>query len=422
MDWQVLGDEERLPSAPAENEPRARRAWARLWRWLLLGLLLVATLGAAVVWQARQREEELRADLEATIEREARAQLFGVAAQAREFADPAAPQIWRERYAALFHPQQSDLPPAVTRLALQEGRALVDVTWPGAPTPIIEQRAYRVVGGAWRRSPLPLEAWEAAGTRRTTHFSIQANAADLAAFSDDPALRLNLERLRSRVVTYWPDAWADFFLAITVQPQELSGPVLFIDAQKLLVNSPDLALVDPAAPLPREAQVRLAITTAVVEWLATPESLRRPFFGDRSGRFLETPDEGVNNWWALWRILQAAEARHWALDSAQRRLLRNAWRAELAGTWPDPFAGPLPLSPEGTDPAARRRWLAVSLLVERQIEIGDVGTPGRLATILATYPTGSFQPGPFFAALIGGSEDNVEQLSRPYILTLEPDP
>jgi hypothetical protein len=425
MDWRVLGEEEGLPSLPGEEEPRAGRVLARLWPWLLLLLVLGLALGAAVVWQARQREARLHADLAAIVEEEARAQAFGVPEQASTLADPLAPESWRQRYGLLFREERTPLRPEIAEMEFEEERALLTVTWPEARTPITERRAYRLVDGAWRRAPLPLQAWEPAGEQSTDHFLLRADAADLEALTGDPALRLNLERLRGRVVTYWPHTWKDFFLTVTAQPQELSGPVYFADAQKLFVNSPPLALADPTSPLPWKAQYRLAVTSAVVEWLTTPEWLRQPFTESNDGLEALLPEEeqGLRNWVALWRILQQAEARQWALDGEQRVALRNGWREELGGVWPEPFAGPLPLDPDAADPEARRRWMAVSLLVERQIQIEGIHVPGRLATVLLDYPArNDFQVGQFFGVLIGGSANNVEQLSRDYILTPEPLP
>lgn len=417
LDWRVEG--ESSPSDP--NPPKLPRPSPRWGRILLVALLLILVTGAALLaGQARARETELRAELTQLIAEEARAQAFGQWEQGAWLVDPAASSTWRGRYAALYErPRSLPVLPFVQEITWGDQRVTVQVTWPTSIThPLTETRAYRLVEGTWRRTPRDdIVRTRTLREHSSAHFRLRGEE-EVAALLDDRDLRLSLEALRARVVTYWPDTWGDYFLTLHAEPQELSPPVYFSDAQKLYINRPSIALLDPASPLPAKAQYRLAVTTAVVQWLTTPDWMRDP----ETRSILTLPQPGqppTGDWIALYRILQQAEARHWALDGAQRRDLRNAWRTELAGTWPDPFQPFLDIDPDAADPEVRQRWLALTLVIERQIALNGPEVIGRMARTLVAYPPDEFSVPSFFQALVGGSSSDLEQLFREYVLTPE---
>lgn len=421
IEWDVLDGEqnEGLGEPQQEGPQGAGIIW---WRWLLLLFAVVLAVIIWLAWQSQNGDQKLRADLNAVLQEEIHAQASGFTARAADLADPRASQSWFARYVDLFRRPYlvSDLP-IIQDIIWNNSNVVALIEWPQSQAPIIEQRAYRLVNSRWRRTPLPssfIEPTTPKEERRTTYFMLRGAAHDMATMTDNAELRLNLEPLRSRVITYWPNTWDSFFLVINIEAQELSPAVYFMDAQKLYINRYELVPFDPSSPLSRKGQYRLAVIQAVVEWLTTPDWMRdkeiRNAQTELPAKFAASKD-----WLILYRLLQEAEARHWALDGSQRRELRNAWRAELAGEWSDPFAGALPLSPDVATPEERKRWLMLNLLIERQITLEGIGTAGRLATSMQDYLPQDFSHKYFFQSIIGGSTDEFETIIREYVLGTE---
>ena len=420
IEWDVLDDDRRLPIGTPKDEGPSPSRWREWWRLLLLLLVVAVGIGALMEWQTRQREQQIRADLMIVLEEEARSQAFAFRERAADLADPRSPYTWYERYVELFRtPRTLKNPPLIQEMVWDNWRVDVEVTWPDSPTSVVEQRAYRFVNGVWRRTPrTDIVLAESIREKKTTFFELRGGEEDMTAMEEDRDLRLNLEALRARVVTYWPQTWKDYFLILNIEPQELSPPVYFKDAQKLYINRPSLAQIDPFSPLPRKAQYRLAVITAVIQWLTDPE-WARSLEANIGTNELPSDLAARNDWMALILILQQTEARQWALHGWERRDLRNAWREELGGVWPNPFEGPLSLNPNKATPEERKRWLAITLLIEQRVVVGGVETIGRLAQTLHNYPTEGFRISNFFEALIGGSVHDVEAIYGDYVLTPE---
>lgn len=421
LEWDVLdGDKNEGLGEPQQEGPQgAGIIW---WRWLLLLFVIVLAVIIWLGWQSQVRDQQLRTDLNVVLQEEIYAQASGFTGRAADLADPGVSQSWFARYVDLFRrPYSVSKFPIIQDIILNNSIIITLVEWPQSQAAVIEQRAYRLVNSRWRRTPLPSSFIEPATPkeeRRTTYFMLRGAAQDMATMTDDPELRLNLEALRSRVVTYWPNTWDSFFLVLNIEPQELSPAVYFMDAQKLYINRYELVPFDPSSPLSRKGQYRLAVIQAVVEWLTTPSLLR-----DKEIRNAQTelPAEfaASKDWIILYRLLQQAEARYWALDGSQRRELRNAWRAELAGEWSDPFAGALPFNPDLATPEERKRWLILNLLIERQIALKAIGTAGRLATSVQGYLPQDFNMIHFFQGVIGAEIDEFERITSEYVLGTE---
>ena len=420
IEWEILDSDNQLPTGRIEEVDPPPSRWGRMWRWLLLLLLVVIGALGALQWQTWQQEEQIKADLMVVLKEEARSQAFGFPQRAADLADPRSPTTWYERYVDLFRvarPLRDS--PIIEEMVWDNWRADVEVTWPNAPNTIVEQRSYRLVNGVWRRTPLiNMSAPEAVREKRTTFFLLQGGNEELTAIEEDRDLRLNLEALRARVVTYWPETWKDYLLTLYIEPQELSPPVYFNDAQKLYINRVNLAQIDAFSPLPRKAQYRLAIVTAVVQWLTNPQWARELPTNISSN---ELPAEVLprNDWLAVMTILQEIEARHWALHGWERRNLRNIWREELGGVWPNPFNGQLPINLHKASEEERKRGLAITLLIEQKVAQEGINTVGQVAQLLYTYPSDQFVVGDFFETIMGHSIDELEAIYGPYVLQPE---
>lgn len=420
LEWDVLDEDQKEGLGKSQQEgPRRGVRW---WRWLLLLCGIVVGVISWLGWQSQERDQQVRTDLNLVLQEEIHAQASGFTGRAADLADPRASQNWFARYVDLFRrPYYVPDSPIIQDIVWDNLTVMATVEWPQRQPPVVEQRAYRLVNSRWRRTPLPsslIKPAEPKEERRTTFFMLRGAAQDIATMTDDPALRLNLEGLRSRVVTYWSETWDSFFLVVNIEPQELSPPVYFMDAQKLYINRHELVPYDPSSPLSHKGQYRLAVIEAAIEWLTTPDWMR-----DKEIRNAQTElppaFAASKDWIILYRLLQQAEARHWGLDGSQRRDIRNAWRAELAGEWSDPFAGALPLSPDFATPEERKRWLILNLLIERQIALEGIGTPGRLATAAQGYLPEELSLKQFFQEIIGASGDELEGMTREYVLEVE---
>ncbi len=405
LDWRVA---EQLPDDPTTDDVPAvttRRPGNRV---VLVGALLVLVIVVSgLSYTYRQRDVALRSDLSTYILDETRAQAAGDVSLAEAYADPNAPEGWYAHYASQFR-STATLPALVVQDVRLAGElAEVDVAWQTTP-PYMQHRAYRSVNGQWRRTPLVV-ATEPITDTRTPYFVITGPVPVVNDLTNTPGLQLNLEALRGRIVTYWgDDIWDAYLLTVAVYPSDLAPAVEFSDARRLHINTPTLTPFDPASPLSPQSQYRLTVTDAVVKWLTTPQWVRDLQLGNTT---MSPADVAASHdWMVMLDLLQQAEARQWVLNDAERRAVRNAWRAELNHQWVDPFTARLPLTNTPATYDARLRWVMVNLMIERQITVGGPEMVGRLAQMLKSYPSVYFDPATFFRAIAGGTPDVPQQM------------
>jgi hypothetical protein len=195
MEWQVK--ENGNAPLPARSTKLIRSRRPAGWVWLVVGLLVIVTLGGALWWRVQQQGENLRASITETIHQEARVLGGQDMTEAEALIDPHAPVDWRWSYlqaTSLLRPPSTL--PTVQEIRLDdEGMlALVQVAVPRPEgelydrlEPIVEQRAYRLIEGAWRRTPLPLDQAEM-DEQRTHHFVLHGPATVLAELNSDGIL------------------------------------------------------------------------------------------------------------------------------------------------------------------------------------------------------------------------------------------
>jgi hypothetical protein len=403
LDWQV---EEEIPQEPLSEE--SPRQWRIDWRGVAIILAIITVTTAIVLGALRYREEQLRVELNAVIQREATTMSYGIADATLAFADPSAPPQWMNGYTSIYNQPASLPPPTIQQVALRDTIATAEVLWATTP-PLLEPRAYRLVDGEWRRTPLfiPQTPADELEDLRTTHFALVGPVSTVNDLATTPGLQLNLEGLRRRVATYWQETWDEYFLTVRVYPAEFAPAVHYSDARNLHVNSVNLTPFNPALPLSPQSQYRIGVTEGVVKWLTTPEWVRQLRLSEMTT--MSAADiEASHDWFVMLDLLQAAEARHWALSESEVNALRAYWRTEIGNQWVDPFTAPLPEAGRAWDEAESQRYAMINLLLERQIAVGDVGTIGRLAGILQEYPPVYFSAEQFFSALIGGSPSDVQ--------------
>lgn len=443
MDWQVLEDEwdARPEQEEAQAPPRPAR-WRRRVAWLFALVALAASLSAGVVaWRVREQETQLRADLVAVMDAELRSQSFGLDDEIPRFADPDAPEAWQEQYRRLwearptfsstflffgFQSWAADDLPAIRAVTLADDgqRAVVEVGWP-ANAAVAQQRAYRLVGGRWRRTPLVAEHdSETAITRRVNpRLAVWGQPSDFAPLLEDDRLRLEGDGFRQQLLDHWGDAlMREGALTVTLQPQEFAGPIadsfspFEANEYGVQVNAPALAVTFPEMPLSSRSQYNLAVTSAMaytlIDW--------QPWF--------EQFDQADDTAFMLFLSLPQAEARRWVLDADERRTLRNWWRAEMGGEWSSILSFPVGPDNPGNEAGERAfiedevrpyvlRW---HLFTEFLVERGYIQSPGHLAQEIDRQPM--MDTTVLLAALTGRSWRDLEAEARDYVLTPEPPP
>lgn len=437
LEWQVLGDAGApLPTEPEPDE-RVRRPWLP-WLLVFLGALALGAgaSGATLVWRAQQQQERLRADLLAVVEAETQAQAFGLTEQIGQLVDPRAPEAWRLRYATLFEPREWGgramwlvpntlvrwRPPAVrptvrgVTLNTEGSRAVIEVVWQDRAE-VVEQRAYRLVRGSWRRTPLRDESvvgppWH---QTHTPHFHLRAHPSEFGQGGDEAALLLALEGLRDHMATSWPAPLGDTMpptLTLTLEPQEFEPVVINVREDELIINPMDLTPFHAALPLSMASQRRIGIANQVN--LLLVQSLEPQISG-------LTPNE-FQPYLYLFFFLPESDTALWLLEDGERRALRNAWREELKGAWQSPI-GPFDPELDENDPASVDNlltWIiSTRLFVEQLREQGYMDTPGDLAHTFLERPDRSFEA--TLLALTGLDRATLETLARDYALTAEPE-
>jgi hypothetical protein len=286
---------------------------------------------------------------------------------------------------------------------------------PNVPDPaareVVERRAYRLVNGQWRRTPLPVEEVEEKEQLQTAHFVLIAPPDDLAALTSDPALRLDLEEMWQHIDANWPRQWlADSLIYLNVEPDEMAFLIgSQTNERTILVNSPRFAAskIFLDSPLSLQAQYRLRVTTEVIRRL-TMGQIGTGIFGEMAFTFRGILDQ-----------LQEAEARHAALTDEERRAQRNHWREQLDGAWVSPFTDPgyraIVYTPTQAEQRERQR-LAMAFVLEYLVETEGVEVLGRMAHEMART-----RPG--FATLCeqvtGLTGTELEARVREYVATVE---
>ncbi len=325
LEWEVLEEEDaRLPAPVAAGRGRfGRAAWLR---WLALLLALIALASAGVWWQARQQQQALRADLTEVLAVEAQLKALGEWEQGKPLLDPDAPLAWKNAYLYyLSLPKSLPGTPLLREVAVDEARMVATVTvgWPapeGSTTrEVAEQRAYRLVGGMWRRTPLYPDD-EALEEVRSGHFVLRAEPAERLALQN-AAWRFDPEGLRAHLAEQWPAAWLETRpITIVVQRAEF-GTVIQQSASRrtLLLNSPRLSYLVTSEPLSSAAYYRLQMTDNLILKMVP---VHRPEGMDEAGAARVA---------LLQRQLQWAEARAWALDEGESAGAAQPVARHLAG-------------------------------------------------------------------------------------------
>jgi hypothetical protein len=410
LSWHVEADEARRRPrsgpAPVDVEgPEGGRDWRPL--ALAAGAILLALAG--LVWRVGQQTEQERAALTTALGDHVVAEAKAMAARrvqdAPALLDPAPPPAWAQRYLRLFaaesvnpfnelcgvygvgwHPNTAR--PAVTLVDLQESpagrRAVVRLTW-STGSAATELRAYREVAGAWRRTPLT-DAEMTRGAIREVQvgpWHVSGPDGDVRALTtaegpgvDFALLDQRVQAVRAALVVDRPgDAWVASPSAdgrIVVRPTELEMPVIEGPEPYVVVNSPDMALVNPDGPLSAAALYRLALVTGAVNARYGEQAAAVPF-----GPF-------------------------WALDDAESKAVRNRMREVLAGAWQSQFKpDEASAIPDLAEPAAYQSWqrgcISDDLLMQQLLATGRVASLAELIERLnlggvAAFLTLSGQP------------------------------
>jgi hypothetical protein len=428
LKWKVSENEG--DTLPCVEEEQARPDPRRSVRLLLLLLLLLVGAAGGGLWWARQQEQQqetaLHRDLMGAIEAEARALAARDVAQAMALLDPEVPTLWQVRYLnerylieRIRQPDALGIP-ALLSVNLDDAGTLatVEVGWPdprgdgeGAEPAreVVERRAYRLLDGSWRRTPLHLEGL-AREERRTEHTVLIAPPADLALLADDPALRVDFEALWQHLETHWPrDGLIEPPLYIEVDPQEFDFLVPSATSRTVRVNSPHLVLrqlTDSDSPLSAKAQYRLLLTEYIM-WLVS------------ANWYAGLPETVASDFNTLSGALRAAEARRWTLTEEERATLRNQWREVLGRERCSPLDGDFLGRGLTQLTQGECRNASLQLLLEHIADTEEPGVFGRLAAEMATAEPGTADVITVFERATGRSREELEARAREYAATVE---
>ncbi|MDQ4078329.1 MAG: hypothetical protein M3220_19040 [Chloroflexota bacterium] len=243
IEWKVL-EEEPLPEGeiPQGDSERPR---SRYWRLLLAGVLLVSAV--VLGWRVREGEAQLRADVERAVLQEEQALRFGLVEQAGELADPAAPAGWLEQYRETFHDTPEEVPePEVTSVEHVQDIALATLSYETREATWQSVRAYRLVDGAWHRTPISKQWWGQAMPHHSEHFTLWMGERDGRLLPPADFLA-ELERFYGTYAALWPVA-TTHSITVRIEPEEWHNEAT-VSRSSVTVNSPWLAPYDPTAPL-----------------------------------------------------------------------------------------------------------------------------------------------------------------------------
>lgn len=411
LEWEIAEVE---GAALPTEEPEARERRYGWWiAFLVLGLAI--GVGGVLRWQAGEQEAQLRADLTRVIEGEARVLALGSDEQVRSYADLDAPNEWRERYLNYSgrYPAGSGFPELGTVQLEADGQlARVEVVWAnGEARERIEQRAYRFVNGAWRRTPYIVgdgndEVW------RTEHFTVRGPVEEVFALKGEVEASVDLEGLRQRIEADWPATWFnESAIMIRIVPEEF-GPLVTYGRERNLVqiNSATFARTDPTSVLTGDAQYRLTLAEQVLHRLV------------RAPSSLPISDTPILHRRTLFYHLIFAEARQAALSDAERTAIREGWRERMAGEWVSPFEGPLFWdfgTTEAENTWRQRRQVALHLLLDYLVQRDGSEVLGRLASEMAKFHPTVFDLEAVFVAATGQNLEALEAEARDYTLSMK---
>lgn len=313
--WETEEDRRTLVAPPAPGRPYRPSRWAWL---LLLGGLALLGAAALLVLRGRlaERQQAMRRDVVAFVEREERARLFGAREVAPELVAPGVPRSWYSAYLETFVASEDARPVdlAVEETVLEEKGALVTLR-------LGEQRQmryYRFVGPDWRRAPIPPAVW---GDHQET--VALPNGAKViyrprdAAFAQ--AVARDLPALFARLAQ-WPGELK--VEQIEVAPAEFSEPIVRDADTSIVLNSP--LLVPLRGEFSGDAAVRLALAAALFGRAGPTAAAVNPLPG--SERFIAAA--------------KRVAADHWALPAEAQARRAEEWRAQLGEHWISPFFAP----------------------------------------------------------------------------------
>jgi len=325
-DWQII-DSDDLAGLPPEA---ATPAWRR-WGWELLAAGLVLALVLAGLWQQRREgRAALSEDLNGAIFAEETNRFLGRLEEALYQVET--PNAWQQAYRRSFEPQKIEaggerptgseetIAAALSSVDYFDGRCAV-VTLTNSPHDPV--RAYCLNEADWLRAPIPPAAWGEVNEleplpglqlqfRDRDRAFAEHLAADLAGLADGLSLA---------------------GLEIILEPRDLSGPLILAEANRIVLNSPDLVSAstgsenEPALPdlwnnLFGHEIVRLALGRTLVS---------------RSGRFQPSPTSGLPGADRFIAAAQTVTAMRLLLGAEAQTRLRQSWQAKLAGGWVSPF-------------------------------------------------------------------------------------
>lgn len=246
FEWQFSKSSGPSPDLPAD-EGRTWHLTRR--RLLLLGILfvLLTSTGLVLRWRLIERTYAMRADLVAFIQDEEQQRLLGHVEQNGDFAVPGAPDEWQAGYRATFQTSGDARPADLTVDSVEfRGTTAVVLLRIGGQQYV---RTYRLVDQAWKRTPIPAEAWGGMRTARLPggillYYRERDTEFAQRLMRDVPRL---LRRLPARTTAK----------AIIVEPHEFGPALIRYDDGEVVVNSP--ILVSPDG----EASVRVALADAL---------------------------------------------------------------------------------------------------------------------------------------------------------------
>lgn len=311
LHWEVL-DKRPLPDEP---EPRGRGRWA-LVGWLALGALLLL-MGVAGGWRVRDNEARLRQDIVQMVALEEEVRRVGISAQASLLMDPEAPQSWQFWYESFLREPPTGVPQVVA-VEPGIGSAVATLRTEQDGQAWQSERAYRLVEGEWRRSPMPATRWGEPRTYHSPHFTLHLSERDAAILPPDEFLAF-LETFREGFLARWPAASAAP-LTLHIEPHDLE-PLRVGDSPPLAplhLNSPLLFHQSTGGTLLPLDAYRLAVADAIAASLdvsaedALSSAMLRADYAEAS----------------LYTALRHATVRALVLTETQQQAYREALRAK----------------------------------------------------------------------------------------------
>ncbi len=398
-DWEVTLDSDNLADPSPEDRRRSRRR--RRWFWLAAAIMLALLMVGAVIL-SRQRaagRAALREDLTALVFEEETARFLGPPEQATALVLPTAPPRWRQAYRQTF--QTDGLPPDVIhmeKIDTFDGQcATVTMSLDGYQA----VRRYCLSRQQWRRAPIPDDYWDREQTvidlpNQVRLSFLPRDQVFATALADDlPHLLEEAEQLAGRLGR--PASLQA--IEIVIEPHELHPPLIQMDGDRIVLNSPGLVPFPGDGTPSGQAAVRLALAKALLRraGLAEPEP-RSSLPG--ASRFIVAA--------------QTVIAAELALPPETRTALSDTWQARLRKGWVSPFFADL-LAPDKADSLLQARWSAY-LTAEYIYRLEGLDT---LAGILQELPAADSWD-PLFQTRFNRSTVALEQEVAAFVRGSEP--